>query len=118
MRHYDGLQRFRDSTSPAGVWSSHRPYRQAGSLNNMHDPFEEVHSICDAFTALPTDATILVADDHAENRDLFQEVLATAGFHVVVAEDGAAALRKFKYSKPDVKGGGKLGQQGGAKLGQ
>ena len=68
----------------------------------MHDRFEEVHPPWDESTAFPTDATILVADDRAENRDLFEEVLSTAGFHVLLAEDGAAALQKFSRSKPDL----------------
>lgn len=74
----------------------------ADSVNDMHSLFEQVLPSWDTFIPPTTDATILVADDHAENRDLFQEVLATAGFNVLVAEDGAAALQKFKHSKPDL----------------
>lgn len=49
-----------------------------------------------------TDATILVADDRGPNRELLQEVLTAAGFAVLLAEDGAAALQTFKRAKPDL----------------
>jgi putative two-component system response regulator len=64
----------------------------------MHDPFNKVQE-------MPTragNATILVADDHAANRELFEEVLESAGFNVLLAEDGAMALEKFTRSRPDV----------------
>lgn len=68
----------------------------------MYDQFEKVHPTREKFPIAETNATILVADDHAPNRDLFEEVLASAGFTVFMAEDGAAALQKFKRVKPDL----------------
>jgi len=68
----------------------------------MYDQDQKVHSASDGFPILETNATILVADDHAPNRELLQEVLASAGFTVLVAEDGAAALQKFKRLRPDL----------------
>jgi putative two-component system response regulator len=68
----------------------------------MHDRHEIVHFIREEFPILETNATILVADDHAPNRDLLEEVLASAGFNVLLAEDGAAALQKFRRVKPDL----------------
>lgn len=68
-------------------------------MYGRHDKF---HSIHDQLPILEANATILVADDHAPNRDLFKEVLASAGFTVLIAEDGAAALQKFKRVKPDL----------------
>ena len=65
------------------------------ALDKVQDPYYQ-------FPMQARDATILVADDHAPNRDLLEEVLATAGFEVIVAEDGAAALQKFKRAKPDL----------------
>jgi putative two-component system response regulator len=68
----------------------------------MYDQDQKVHSAHDLFPIPETNATILVADDHAPNRDLLEEVLASAGFTVLVAEDGAAALQKFKRLRPDL----------------
>jgi CheY-like chemotaxis protein len=36
--------------------------------------------------------TILVADDHASNRELLQELLTAQGFNVISVPDGVAAL--------------------------
>ena len=47
-------------------------------------------------------ATILVADDQQLNRALFEELLSTAGYDVVTVEDGTAALREFKRTRPDL----------------
>ena len=44
--------------------------------------------------------TILVADDHEPNRELFQELLTAEGFDVVTAPDGAAALAEFARVQP------------------
>jgi putative two-component system response regulator len=68
----------------------------------MYDQDQKVHSVRDLFPNPETDATILVADDHAPNRDLLEEVLTSAGFTVLMAEDGAAALQKFKRLRPDL----------------
>lgn len=46
--------------------------------------------------------TILVADDHWPNRVLFEEMLTAAGYTVVTAADGAAALQLFKSLRPDL----------------
>lgn len=51
---------------------------------------------------LPAKQTILVADDHAPNRALFEELLTAAGFTVLTANDGAAALQQFKLAAPDL----------------
>jgi putative two-component system response regulator len=40
----------------------------------------------------PVTGTILVADDQASNRELFNELLTTQGFKVITAADGAEAL--------------------------
>lgn len=41
-------------------------------------------------------ARILIAEDEQELRDLYSEVLTTAGFEVDQAEDGQVALQKIK----------------------
>jgi putative two-component system response regulator len=46
--------------------------------------------------------TILVADDHLANRVLFEELLTAAGFAVLTASDGVAALETFRSAKPDL----------------
>jgi len=66
----------------------------------MHDSPDNAQFI--NFPPENKNAIILVADDHAPNRELLEEVLAAAGFTVLMAEDGAAALQKFKRSKPDL----------------
>src|SRR5260370_3122754 len=43
----------------------------------------------------PVTGTILVADDHASNRELLEELLMAQGFKVVSAPDGAAALEEL-----------------------
>ena len=47
-------------------------------------------------------ATILVVDDEGSVRGFFQRVLAGAGFEVVVARDGAEALRKARERRFDL----------------
>jgi two-component system cell cycle sensor histidine kinase/response regulator CckA len=46
--------------------------------------------------------TVLLAEDDPMQRRLARLALVTAGFSVVVAEDGAAALRLAREHKPDV----------------
>jgi putative two-component system response regulator len=47
-------------------------------------------------------ATILVADDDGLNRILFQELLTAAGYEVLTASDGGAAVHTFGVSRPDL----------------
>jgi len=46
--------------------------------------------------------TILVADDGATNRQLYRELLETAGYSVVTAEDGTAAVEALRRNRPDL----------------
>ncbi|HEV3041688.1 MAG TPA: HD domain-containing phosphohydrolase [Candidatus Angelobacter sp.] len=45
---------------------------------------------------------ILVVDDVEQNRSVMEQMLTEEGWHVVHAEDGAAALEKFVRLKPDL----------------
>ena len=45
---------------------------------------------------------ILVADDNPDVRGVFARLLISAGYHVIEAEDGIAALAQLKKSLPDV----------------
>ena len=45
---------------------------------------------------------ILVVDDEADNRVVLQELLAGAGFEVIVAVDGVDAVERFTDSRPDL----------------
>jgi CheY-like chemotaxis protein len=45
---------------------------------------------------------ILVADDHADTRDMFRIYLETVGMDVRLAADGAAAVRVARSYLPDV----------------
>jgi len=51
---------------------------------------------------MPTDARILVADDDPVFRAVLVGTLAQAGFDVIEAEDGAAAVRRFTDDEPDL----------------
>lgn len=46
--------------------------------------------------------TILVADDDPDLRDIVRSILEPAGFHVVEAADGAAALEAVRSAHPDL----------------
>jgi CheY-like chemotaxis protein len=45
---------------------------------------------------------VLVVDDHAQSRDLFCEVLTSAGYAVRVASDGLDAIRHMEETRFDV----------------
>ena len=46
--------------------------------------------------------TVLVADDDADVRDVVVFKLEQAGYDVIVAEDGAAALASAREARPDL----------------
>jgi putative two-component system response regulator len=48
------------------------------------------------------EGTILVADDQAANRELFDELLSSEGFNVLTAEDGASALENLNLVNIDL----------------
>src|SRR5216684_4166041 len=50
----------------------------------------------------PLSGTILVADDNATNRELLEELLASQGFTVITASDGAAALQELSNTQIDL----------------
>lgn len=45
---------------------------------------------------------ILIADDHADNRQLYARALVDAGFRVALAEDGEECLQRARELSPDV----------------
>jgi CheY-like chemotaxis protein len=47
-------------------------------------------------------ARVLVVDDHADTRDLLYTILKTEGYDVVLAEDGDAALQRYRERAADV----------------
>ena len=51
--------------------------------------------------AKPEEKTILVVDDEEDIRDYLSTVLEDAGFRVITAEDGIAALERLKQEIPD-----------------
>lgn len=55
-----------------------------------------------SFERLDTQAAVLIVDDQATARFLASETLSGAGFHVLEAENGYAALRMLEETKPDV----------------
>ena len=50
----------------------------------------------------PLSGTILVADDNSTNRELLEELLASQGFTVITASDGAAALQELSNTQIDL----------------
>jgi two-component system cell cycle response regulator DivK len=51
---------------------------------------------------MTTAPTILLVEDNLHNRDIFQRVLANAGFKVIEAEDGGKALASAASERPDL----------------
>ncbi|MBL8528891.1 MAG: hypothetical protein JNL68_14485, partial [Burkholderiales bacterium] len=49
-----------------------------------------------------TPARILVADDNADNRDIFRARLAAHGYDILTASDGEAALALAREQRPDL----------------
>ena len=47
-------------------------------------------------------AAILVAEDHAESRELLRVLLETSGYRVILAEDGLEAVELAKRERPDL----------------
>jgi len=45
---------------------------------------------------------VLIADDHADTREMYSMYLTTQGLRVIVAADGVAAVRMAVASRPDV----------------
>ena len=46
--------------------------------------------------------TILVAEDHAGNREMVDEILRKLGYRVILAEDGKEALEKFRENRDEI----------------
>jgi len=55
-----------------------------------------------SYRSLETQRTVLIADDAATTREVAAELLREAGFRVVLAVDGAAALRAMREDPPDL----------------
>ena len=45
---------------------------------------------------------ILVVEDHEDNRQILRDLLGSAGFEMIEAHDGGAALSTAKATKPDL----------------
>ena len=50
----------------------------------------------------PKDTTILIADDHDDNRELLQLVLLSAGYEVRETRDGSECLALARHQPPDL----------------
>ena len=55
---------------------------------------------CDVTQSIPHVATILVAEDSAEQRALYVDVLTQAGYRVLQAGDGDEAIASVKRDRP------------------
>jgi CheY-like chemotaxis protein len=49
-----------------------------------------------------TSTVILIVEDHKLSRELAQEILDTAGYTVLFAEDGVGLLERVKTEQPDL----------------
>ncbi|MCL4263717.1 MAG: hybrid sensor histidine kinase/response regulator [Anaerolineae bacterium] len=47
-------------------------------------------------------ASVLIVDDNTTNLSLLFEALQAADYHVIVAQDGASALERLRYTRPDI----------------
>lgn len=47
-------------------------------------------------------STLLLVEDHDEQRDLYSSVLVDAGYEVIQARSGKEALESFERLKPDI----------------
>jgi len=45
---------------------------------------------------------ILIVDDEPKNLDVLHDCLREAGFKVLIAKSGEAALKRIAYTKPDI----------------
>jgi CheY-like chemotaxis protein len=63
------------------------------NLPRAEGPLDPPTPLPPAFTTAPLAATVLVVEDEAVVRELIITVLTTAGYQVMTASDGAAALR-------------------------
>jgi len=50
----------------------------------------------------PARRRVLVVDDHADTRDLLLTILKTDGYDVALAEDGDAAMRRYRERPADL----------------
>lgn len=50
----------------------------------------------------PRKQVVLVVDDYADGREMYQEYLEFMGYEVVVAKDGADAVEKARAAHPDI----------------
>jgi CheY-like chemotaxis protein len=50
----------------------------------------------------PSGSTILVAEDSAEQRSLYVEILVAAGYRVLEASDGEEAVATVRRDRPDL----------------
>ncbi len=65
---------------------------------------DEVHSSSSSstFATVQRKRTVLVADDAEETLMECEKLLSAAGYHVILAQDGAEALRLIRDEHPDV----------------
>ncbi len=47
-------------------------------------------------------ASVLIIDDNTTNLSVLFETLQAANYHVIVAQDGASALERLQYTRPDI----------------
>jgi len=53
-------------------------------------------------TETPPHARVLVVEDHADTRELLFTILKTEGYEVALAEDGEAALERYRERPADI----------------
>ena len=95
----------------------HQLTRQSGArvmcaydLRHLDDGGEGVHEVAGAHdVALPQipigvcgGRIVLLADDYADSRDLYKEVLKTRGYRVLTADGSAAVMQLARTWRPDV----------------
>jgi CheY-like chemotaxis protein len=64
--------------------------------------FETAAHEASAANSAPVGATVLLADDYEDTRELFREYLEYCGYRVALACDGVEAVEQARVVKPDV----------------
>jgi two-component system chemotaxis response regulator CheY len=79
-----------------------RPVRRAGPVRRGRSSLSLNGPGRSGRTEAVPHARLLVADDHADTREWLHTILTTAGYEVLLAEDGQAALERYRQRPAEI----------------